>query len=58
MEDSGRRQRAALRGAESLFQFWKGAKAMSGTPVWVTSIILMTLQSSYVGEAPLTFGKF
>lgn len=51
------RQGAALRGGENLFQLRKGAEAVSGAAVWVTSIILMTPQPSYVGEAPPTFSK-
>ena len=56
-ERHGRRQRAGLREAESLFQLQKGAEAVSGAAVWVTSLIVMTLQPSYVGEAPPTLSK-
>lgn len=38
-------------------QLWKGTETVSGATVWVMHIILMTLQPSYVGEAPPTFSK-
>lgn len=51
------RQGAALREGKNLFQLWKGSEAVSGAAVWVASLILMTLQPSYVGEAPPTLSK-
>lgn len=56
-ESPGRGQRAAWRRAENVSQLWKGTETASGATVWVMHIILMTLQPSYVGEAPPTFSK-
>lgn len=56
-EKSREGQRAAVRVAKRLFHLRRGAEVLSGAAVWVTSIILMTLQPSYVVEAPPTFSK-
>ena len=56
-EGPGRGQRAAWRRAENVSRHWKRTETASGATVWVMHIILMTLQSSYVGEAPPTCSK-
>lgn len=48
----GREQPAGEQSVGSSF-----GEELSGAAVWVTSIILMTLQPSYVAETPPTFSK-